>query len=128
MTWKGFKFNAMAKSRTTIGGRTVTLPLLPGATCAAVDVGRETTGVMGGRGIEGIGAGRLGSALAVVGTILTGGKSFRGATGRGGSGGGVADLKGGTIFGGVEEVGGGVTFATGGVTGFGASTLTAGAG
>ena len=83
---------------------------------------------MGGRGIEGIGAGRLGSELGVGATILTGGKSFRGATGRGGSGGGVADLKGGTIFGGVEEVGGGVAFATGGVTGFGASTLTAGAG
>ena len=62
-------------------------------------------------------------------TILTGGKSFRGAAGRGGSGGGVADLNGGTIFGGVDEVaGGGVTFATGGTTGLGASTLTTGVG
>jgi len=128
MTWKGFKFKAIAKSRTTIGGRTVTLPLLPGTTCAAVDVGRETTGVMGGRGIDGIGDGRLGSALAVVGTILTGGKSARGA-GRGGSGGGVgADLNGGTILGGVEEVAGGLTRETGGIVGFGASTLTTGTG
>ena len=48
---------------------------------------------------------------------------------RGGSGGGVVDLNGGTILGGVDDAaGGGVAFAAGGVTGFGASTLTTGVG
>ena len=77
----------------------------------------------------GTGAGRLGSAFDVPVTTLRGGKSLRGAAGRGGTGGGVvADLKGGTIFGGVEEVGDGVTLATGGSVGLGASTLTTGGG
>jgi hypothetical protein len=83
---------------------------------------------MGGRGIEGTGAGRLVSGAVLVVVIFTGGRSLRGA-GRGGSGGGVgAVLKGGTILGGVDEVTEGATFAMGGGVVLAASTLVAGAG
>ena len=116
MTWKGFRLSAIAKSRTTMGGRTVMAPLLPGAAWLPVAAGRLTTGAMGGRttggalaGREGMGGGVLTttggrSALAGVGAIegrgtigVTGGRAACGVgamVGRGGmlTGGGVPSL------------------------------------
>ncbi|MEY3958097.1 MAG: hypothetical protein RJA37_700, partial [Verrucomicrobiota bacterium] len=73
MTWKGLRLSAIAKSRTTIGGRTVIVPLLPGATGPG-EAGLPTTGVTGGRTIGGGAAGR--AAEGVVTT--TGGRSVLG--------------------------------------------------
>ena len=51
----------MAKSRTTIGGRTVIVPLLPGATAPVEEVGRAITGAGAGR-MMGATGGRLAGA------------------------------------------------------------------
>ena len=104
MTWKGFRLRAMAKSRTTMGGRTVIAPLLPGAAWLPVAAGRLTTGAMGGRTIGGTLAGREGTGGGVLTTTggrsaLTGvgvidGRGMIGVTGGRAVGGGVGAMVG----------------------------------
>ena len=113
MTWKGLRLSAIAKSRTTIGGRTVMAPLLPGAAWLLVAAGRLTMGAAGGRTMGGTLAGREGtgggvllmttggrSALAGVGAMA--GRGMTGVTGGRAAGGGVAEMvgRGGRLTGG----------------------------
>ena len=61
ITWNGLRLRAMAKSRTTIGGRTVIVPLLPGSAVPVEEVGRAIIGAGVGR-IMGATGGRLAGA------------------------------------------------------------------
>ena len=135
MTWKGLRLSAIAKSRTTIGGRTVMAPLLPGAAWLLVAAGRLTMGATGGRTTGGTLAGRAGmgggvllmttggrSALDGVGAMV--GRGMTGVTGGRAAGGGVATMvgRGGRLTGGgVPGLATGATGAAGaGLAGSGA--------